>query len=126
MVTDMADAQISKRPERWDRPFGREGDLRPELRRDVTDDEIREVLSIEIFGNLEPESFPGHLPLEGIFRNDTRVREYENGGVIVRQGDYGNSAFVILQGAVRVILEGLDPQRVGREKRVRRSLIRSA
>src|SRR5690606_22380671 len=35
---------------------------------------------------------------------------------IVREGDYGHSAFMVLSGQVRVVLAGLSPQQLGRQE----------
>ena len=61
----------------------------------------------------------------GILQNDTRVRTYHHGEVVVRQGDYGNSAFLVLEGSVRVLIEGLEPAMIGRPVVDKRSRIRS-
>ena len=72
----------------------------PEL---SVDDRERILASIP-FAALDPALFPAHLPLERIFRQHARVRQYCSGALIVREGDYGSSAFVVLSGQVRVIL----------------------
>src|SRR5262245_25807212 len=91
------------RPQRWDAPFGES----------MTDLEVERLLSVEPFRAADPAAFPPTLPLRGILRNDTRIVHYQRGDLIVREGDYGNSAFLILQGTVRVALEGLDPRLLG-------------
>ncbi|MCH7797158.1 MAG: cyclic nucleotide-binding domain-containing protein [Planctomycetes bacterium] len=91
----------------------------------MTDEDVARLLAIEPFSAMDPRNFPERVGLRGILRNDTRIRRYRNGTVVVRQGDYGNSAFLILAGSVRVILEGLDPKLVGRSERRRRSVIGS-
>ncbi|MBI1375253.1 MAG: 4Fe-4S dicluster domain-containing protein [Phycisphaera sp.] len=110
----MPGAQTFEKPERWDLPFSQ--DLpNPDERRDMTEHDIGRLMSIEPFCHMDPANFPDRLPLRGILANDTRIRRYNNGDVIVRQGDYGNSAFLILNGKARVILETLDPKLVGRQ-----------
>lgn len=55
-----------------------------------------------------------HLPLAGIVKNDMRIGVCERGDILVRDGDYGNSAFLILDGSVVVILPpGLSDQARG-------------
>ena len=39
----------------------------------------------------------------------------------MREGDYGHSAFLVLAGTVRVVLERLDPKLLGRDAPPRRS-----
>jgi Fe-S-cluster-containing dehydrogenase component/CRP-like cAMP-binding protein len=70
----------------------------------MTDDEVDWILLQPAFNRIDPQNFLPSVPLRGILRNDCRVRKYENGDIIVRKGDYGNSAFYVSSGAVRVVL----------------------
>jgi Fe-S-cluster-containing dehydrogenase component/CRP-like cAMP-binding protein len=92
------------RPQRWDEPFGTR----------MTDEDVNRLLTIDPFRGVDPTAFPPTLSLRGILRNDTRLVRYEHGDLIVREGDYGHSAFMILAGTVRVALESLDPKLLGR------------
>ncbi|HEY5035620.1 MAG TPA: hypothetical protein VII74_00645, partial [Chthoniobacterales bacterium] len=83
------------RPQRWDVPF----DL------GMSDAEVDRVLTFPPLSTFDPERFPPTIPLRGILHNDTRIRHFENGDIIVREGDYGSSAFLILSGSVRVMLD---------------------
>ncbi len=52
--------------------------------------------------------------LEKILLHHTRRRSYKRGELVIRQGDFGNSAWFVLQGTVRIVLatagrEGLSP-----------------
>ena len=120
----MAQAQVIDKPKRWDLPFSRDLSNRVE-QRDMSEADIEHLLSIEPFSRMDRQSFPKNLPLHDILKNDTRIRHYRDGDVVVRQGDYGNSAFLILNGSVQVILEGLDQALVGRGERERKSWLRS-
>ncbi len=119
----MSKVQLIDQPRRWDLPFSR--DL-PNVRerRDMSDLDVDRLMSIEPFAHIAAESFPKHLSLRDLLRNDTRIRHYRHGDVIVRQGDYGNSAFLILEGQARVVL-GLDPGLLGRPERQRKNVLRS-
>ena len=100
------DSLTINRPQRWDNPFG-----------EMTRDCINTVLSINPFNLMDPTRFPSNLKLEDIIRNDTRILNLEEGAIIVREGDYGNSAFIILSGEVNVILpNGLPQEMLGRSK----------
>lgn len=83
---------VREGPERWDEPFGP----------DMTEKDVRRLLDTAPFDRMDPDHFPDATPLRGILRNDTRIRHYEHGDIVVREGDYGNSAFLILSGQVRV------------------------
>jgi Fe-S-cluster-containing dehydrogenase component/CRP-like cAMP-binding protein len=102
------------RPQRWNEPFGV-----------MPDAAIDRLLRVEPFRSIDAAAFPPSLPLREILRGDMRLVNYETGDVIVREGDYGNSAFLILAGTVRVVLERLDPKLLGREERPQRSWIRA-
>jgi Fe-S-cluster-containing dehydrogenase component/CRP-like cAMP-binding protein len=102
-------------PERWDTPFSRE----------MTDEEVDLVLATPSFANIRPERFPAKTPLRGILKNDARIRDYMPGEIIVRYGDYGHSAFIILEGEVRVFLREPPNELLGRRPAVRPSVWRS-
>jgi Fe-S-cluster-containing dehydrogenase component/CRP-like cAMP-binding protein len=82
------------RPQRWDVPFG------PEM----TDEDVDRLLLLPPFNRIDPRHFLPSLPLRGILLNDCRMRRYDEGDIIVRGGDYGNSAFYVISGAVLVVL----------------------
>lgn len=86
-----------ERPVRWDHPFDREM-----LSKDVT-----YLLSYPPFSKLDPKLFNASGSLEMILKHDARIVRYEPGDVIVREGDYGNSAFIVLRGNVRAFLVSL-------------------
>jgi Fe-S-cluster-containing dehydrogenase component/CRP-like cAMP-binding protein len=94
------------RPQRWDVPFGEP----------MRDDDIDRLLSVEPFAAIDAASFPASLPLRELLRNDARLQHYASGDIIVREGDYGSSAFLILTGRVRVVLAGLSPEVLGRKE----------
>src|SRR4051812_37477316 len=97
------------RPQRWDVPFGL-----------MTATDVDRLLGIEPFCGIDASAFPPTLPLRGILMGDTRIGHYQAGDVVVREGDYGNSAFLVLSGSVRVVLERLDPALLGRDDQPRR------
>lgn len=84
-----------ERPRRWDRPFG------PEM----TESDVNRVLELELFRDIDQSQFPKDQSLRDIIRNDGRVERYERGDIVVREGDYGSSVFVIMEGSVRVVFE---------------------
>ncbi len=92
-------------PQRWDVPFG-----------EMTEADVAQVMGIEPFASLDITRFSAASPLEGIIKNDTRVRRFEDGEIVCREGDYSNSAFFICEGTVRVVLESLPPESLGRKQ----------
>ncbi len=102
------------RPQRWNEPFG-----------EMSEQAVDQLLRIEPFRSIDATAFPPSLPLRGILSGDTRIVQYVPGDVIVREGDYGSSAFLILEGTVRVVLEKLDPTLLGREEKPQRGWLRA-
>ncbi|MEX2172337.1 MAG: cyclic nucleotide-binding domain-containing protein [Pirellulales bacterium] len=101
----MPELMISiSRPKRWDEPFGSA----------MTPADVARLLQIEPFCGMNPGEFLPQIPLAGLLLNDTRIVRYKAGDIIVREGDYGNSAFMILGGQVRVALESLRGELLGR------------
>ena len=101
----MNDAQLMERPRRWDAPFD------PAMSDEVVD----ALLGRPEFASIDASRFPDAAPLRGILRNDCRVGLYAPGDIVVREGDYGNSAFLVLSGVMRVVLPpGLSLQMLGR------------
>ncbi len=91
------------RPKRWRVPYSEEvigAVMDYAVVRDMLRGPLRGLAA-------DRKRFPGDLPLSGILRHDTRVRTYKKGEVVIRQGDYGDSAFLILTGKVNVPLARL-------------------
>lgn len=93
-----------ERPARWDVPFGD----------NIDESAIDALLAAAPFNELDPTAFPPNLPLRGLLRNDCRLLDLADGEIVVRAGDYGNSAFFILDGAVRVFIDPLPDTTLGR------------
>src|SRR5688500_4219155 len=102
------------RPQRWDVPFG-----------EMSERDVDRLLAIEPFRSIDASAFPPSLPLRGILLGDARLVRYEVGDIVVREGDYGHSAFMVLAGSVRVVLERLNPELLGRAAPPRRSWVRA-
>jgi Fe-S-cluster-containing dehydrogenase component/CRP-like cAMP-binding protein len=96
--------QTIRRPARWDEP----------LDEHLTDQDVQKMLAFEPFASMDAAKFPKRVPLEGILANDCRILELERGDIIVREGDYGSSAFLILSGDAIVSLQSLPPALLGR------------
>ncbi len=102
---------LMQRPKRWSEPFGPEMD----------DRWVSLVLSTPPFSQMDPAKFPVSAPLRGLIQNDCRVLELKKGDIVVREGDYGNSAFFILSGEVLVSLKSLPTEILGRATANRKS-----
>ncbi len=94
-----------ERPRRWDAPFD------PAM----SDSAVARLLGRPEFASIDASRFPAAAPLRGILQNDCRIGLYQPGDIIVREGDYGNSAFLVLSGTARVVIPpGLPRQILGR------------
>ena len=93
------------RPQRWDEPFGAL----------MTDVDVDRLFKAPEISAIEENKFPSHCSLKGILKNDTRIVKYSAGDIVIREGDYGNSAFLVLGGTLKVVLfPGLPADLLGR------------
>ena len=76
---------------------------------EMTSQDIKKILSLELFEKIDPTKFPPNRSLEEIIYKHTRLLDYQKGEVIIRAGDYGNSAYLIYDGEVGVILPNSVP-----------------
>ena len=105
---------ILERPQRWDAAFDA----------DMTDVAVDRLLATAPFSEMDAGKFPKRTPLREILRNDTRLLKFRKGEIIVRQGDYGTSAFLILSGATRVVLKpDLPPSLLGRQAPIKKGFL---
>ena len=94
-------ASSLNRPRRWDVAFST----------DMTVLDVERLLRLAPFKDMSADSFPRSAQLPDILKNDVRLRKYKAGEIIVREGDYGTSAFMVLSGSAEVVLSpGLPPQ----------------
>lgn len=100
------------RPQRWQQPYGP----------DMGEADVQRVLALEPFASMDSVRFAEPFTLDAIIRFDTRIVRFGVGEIVVRAGDYGNSAFVVLSGQLRVVLPpGLPSEQLGRSKTVHKS-----
>lgn len=100
----MTEAITIDRPQRWDRPFG------PEM----SDADVDRLLALQVFQNIDQAAFPESQPLREIIRNDARIVRYNRGDIVVRNGDYGNSVFVITKGEACVVFDDIQDRPLDR------------
>jgi Fe-S-cluster-containing dehydrogenase component/CRP-like cAMP-binding protein len=102
------------RPQRWDASFD------PEM----SEADVSRLLAVPPFSQMNAENFPKRMPLRDVLKHDTRIRRFRRGEIIVRAGDYGTSAFLIMSGTVRVALDQLPPSVLGRRESKRKNIFR--
>jgi CRP-like cAMP-binding protein len=101
---------------REDAPFGP----------DMTDYDLWKLFLVPEIAAIDKSKFPANQSLKDILKNDTRIRRFKPGEVIVREGDYGNSAFFVLNGKLRVVLSpGLPDYLSGQKQPPKKSLWKS-
>ena len=88
----------------------------------MLDSDVQDLLTRPEISAIDAGSFPDSLPLEGILKNDTRLVRFNPGDIVVREGDYGNSAFVILKGKLRVFTGDYPAALLGRETASKKGL----
>ncbi len=109
---------VTKIPQltREDAPFGP----------DMSDYDLWKLFLVPEIAAIDKSKFPKNQSLKDILRNDTRIRHFKPGEVVVREGDYGNSAFLVLNGKLRVVLShGLPDYLSGQKQPAKKSLWRS-
>jgi Fe-S-cluster-containing dehydrogenase component/CRP-like cAMP-binding protein len=112
----MNTATVIPRPTRTQTPFGP----------GMTDMDVRKLYSVPEIAAIDRSRFPENNSLEDVLKNDTRIRRYRPGEIIVREGDYGNSAFLVLNGKLRVVLSpGLPNYLLGQQPSSKKSLWKS-
>lgn len=110
-----ANPLILDRPGRWDASFDP----------DMSQEDVERVLSIAPFSEMDASKFPKRISLGDILQHDTRIRKFRKGEIVVRNGDYGTSAFMIMSGSVRVALTDLPASVLGRAVSHKKGLFRS-
>ncbi len=107
----MAEVKTLERPGRWDRQFA------AEIGAEMTDDDVARLRRLPHLADVDSSKFPERVPLEEILKNDARIRRFEPGEIVVREGDYGNSAFLVMNGKLQVVLApDLPPEMIGRQQ----------
>ncbi|MBI3271303.1 MAG: cyclic nucleotide-binding domain-containing protein [Planctomycetes bacterium] len=113
-----------ERPKRWDKTFA------SDLGLEMTDDDLDRLLKLDPFRKMDPKKFPGSSPLREILRNDARIMRYtpskqkKDSEIVVRQGDYGSSAFLVLSGKVEVVIDA-PAAKLGRTDQKKRTFMES-
>jgi Fe-S-cluster-containing dehydrogenase component/CRP-like cAMP-binding protein len=75
---------------------------------------VDQLLAREPFRSIDASRFAKSCSLRDILLNDARVSDYGAGDIVVREGDYGNSAFYIIVGSIHVMVQSLPPRLLGR------------
>lgn len=83
----------------------------------ISDEDVNRILSLPVFVDVNPQEFPEYASLPSILKDHARIRNYATGDIVVREGDYGSSAFLVISGSARVVIEpGLPPSILGKRR----------
>ena len=96
--TSTSETSTIHKPQRWDVPFSSA----------MKSEDVDRVLTMPPFNRLDPKKFGSKVSLRGILQNDCRLVRCQQGDIIIRRGDWGNSAFFVLTGSVCVEKETED------------------
>ncbi len=88
-----------QRPDRWDHP----------LTPDMSEELIHWLLQQPPFSQMDVERFARNTPLADVLRNDSRLLRLRSGDLVFREGQYGGTAFLVLDGNIRIFLSRLLP-----------------
>ena len=92
----------------------------------LSDADVDRVLSFEPFCGMDPDKFAPSAPLRDIVRNEMRILRFDEGDIVIREGDYGTSAFLLISGAVDVIMPStLSAEILGRGEVKKKSVLRA-
>lgn len=78
-------------------------------------EDVERLLQIRPFKDMDEKLFPSSNPLREILLKDTRILRFEEGEVVLRQGEYGESAFLLLFGQITLFWD-LDAEVLGFSK----------
>ena len=98
------------RPSRWSVPFSSV----------MSDHDVERLLSTDPFAKIDRDRFRKPLTLPAILKNDARIVRYRPGEVIIEEGQWGNTAFLLLTGTVRVVVNRNSGSRVSSDSKPRR------
>jgi Fe-S-cluster-containing dehydrogenase component/CRP-like cAMP-binding protein len=88
----------------------------------MTDVELDSLVEFEAFDILD-DAFRRSSAFRGVLANHTRLIDYREGDIIVREGDWGSTAYFIVSGTVVVARgEGLSGEILGRRESRRKGL----
>jgi len=91
----------------------------------ISDEIYKCILSITPFYDINHEDFPANTSLHEILNKHSTIKHFRRGDLIIREGDYGDSVYCILDGTVsRIIYPGLPESILGHKQRKKKRRFR--
>jgi Fe-S-cluster-containing dehydrogenase component/CRP-like cAMP-binding protein len=114
---------MAAEPTKPDQPLTRRDDA---FDPDMAAEELNDLLGAKPFSEMDKSKFKPSKPLSEILRLHARIVNFDKGDIIVRQGEYGTSAFLIMGGAVRVVQSpNLPEEQLGRKAPEKKGVFRT-
>jgi len=101
---------VIERPQRWDHP------LDPNWNASA----VNWLMKLPPFSAMDTTRFSENTPLSGILQNDCRLIELKPGDVLFQEEQYGDSAYLVLSGDIRIFLDKLLTEHELRRRRSHR------
>jgi Fe-S-cluster-containing dehydrogenase component/CRP-like cAMP-binding protein len=84
--------------------------------------DVERLLKMEPFCDIDLDAFPKNRRLRAILQTDCRLLRCSDGDIVLREGDYGTTAYFVVSGATRYVLDSLPDEVLGRKSQSRKSL----
>ena len=88
-------------------------------------DMLARIMTLDVFRVIDQNNFPPSKSLSAILKHHTKLRSFRKNDIIMRQGDYGNTAFYIISGKVQVLTQNLPMAILGHKETQPKNLFRS-
>lgn len=93
-----------EKPQRWDYPYDPF----------IYEQDIEEIISCQLLSRVNQIHFPEKLSLKTIIKNDAAIQYFNPGEVIYKNGEYGQTAYILLQGEIAMSQDSQLPLRKNR------------
>ena len=82
---------------------------------EITEAELQAILSSPPMSEIDQSFFPATRNLRDILIKECKLKKYQKGDIVIREGDFGTSAFIVIKGSVYYLLDKLAVKYLGRQ-----------